>query len=70
MPKNEVIRYLSLIDVSLVNLRKTDTFKSVIPSKIFEAAALCKPILLGLEGETKQLIQNLIVDYVMSQKTN
>ena len=57
MPKNEVIRYLSLIDVSLVNLRKTDTFKSVIPSKIFEAAALCKPILLGLEGETKQLIQ-------------
>ncbi len=56
VPKNEVIRYLSLIDVSLVNLKKSETFKSVIPSKIFEAAALSKPILLGLEGESKKLI--------------
>ena len=46
------------MDVSLVNLRKSDTFKTVIPSKIFEAAALQKPILLGLEGETKEIIQS------------
>jgi glycosyltransferase involved in cell wall biosynthesis len=45
------------MDVSLVNLKKSDTFKTVIPSKIFEAAALQKPILLGLEGETKEIIQ-------------
>lgn len=56
--KNVVHRYLSLMDVSLVNLKKSDTFKTVIPSKIFEAAALQKPILLGLEGETKELIQS------------
>lgn len=56
--KAEVIRYLSLMDVALVNLRKSDTFKTVIPSKIFEAAAMKKPILLGLEGETEQIIKN------------
>jgi len=56
--KDVVSRYLSLMDVSLVNLRKSDTFKTVIPSKIFEAAALQKPILLGLEGETKEIIQS------------
>jgi glycosyltransferase involved in cell wall biosynthesis len=56
--KNEVVRYLSLMDVSLVNLIKSDTFKTVIPSKIFEAAALQKPILLGLEGETKDIIES------------
>lgn len=56
--KDVVSRYLSLMDVSLVNLKKSDTFKTVIPSKIFEAAALQKPILLGLEGETKEIIQS------------
>ena len=58
VPKHEVVRYLSLMDVALVNLRKSDTFKTVIPSKIFEAAALQKPILLGLEGETKGIIES------------
>ena len=58
VPKHEVVRYLSLIDVALVNLKKSDTFKTVIPSKIFEAAALQKPILLGLEGETKGIIES------------
>ena len=57
VPKHEVVRYLSLMDVALVNLKKSDTFKTVIPSKIFEAAALQKPILLGLEGETKGIIE-------------
>jgi glycosyltransferase involved in cell wall biosynthesis len=56
--KKEVVDYLSLMDVALVNLRKSDTFKTVIPSKIFEAAAMEKPILLGLEGETKEIIEN------------
>lgn len=56
--KKEVVDYLSLMDVALVNLRKSDTFLTVIPSKIFEAAAMEKPILLGLEGETKGIIQS------------
>lgn len=55
--KKEVVRYLSLMDVALVNLKRSDTFLTVIPSKIFEAAAMEKPILLGLEGETKNIIQ-------------
>lgn len=58
VPKSKVVRYLSLMDVALVNLKKSDTFKTVIPSKIFEAAALQKPILLGLEGETKGIIES------------
>lgn len=56
--KKEIVDYLSLMDVALVNLRRSDTFLTVIPSKIFEAAAMEKPILLGLEGETKGIIEN------------
>ncbi len=55
--KQEIKKYISIIDVSLVNLKKSDTFKSVIPSKIFENASMLKPILLGVEGESKDIIQ-------------
>ncbi len=54
--KEEVADYLALVDASLVPLRKSDTFKTVIPSKIFESAAMRKPILLGVEGQAKQIL--------------
>ncbi len=57
--KNEIKEYISIIDAGLVNLKKSDTFKAVIPSKIFELAGMHKPILLGVEGEAKKLV----VDY-------
>ena len=57
VPKHEVNKYILMSDAALVNLRKSKTFKSVIPSKIFENVALLKPILLGVEGESKQLIE-------------
>ena len=55
--KNNVVNYLSICDVSLVPLRKNDNFKSVLPSKIFEACAMKKPILLGVEGQAKKIIE-------------
>ena len=57
IPKAEVINYISISDVSLITLRKKDTFTKVIPSKIFENAAMTKPILLGVQGEAKQIIE-------------
>jgi len=56
--KKEVVDYLNLMDVALVNLKSSDTFLTVIPSKIFEAAAVGKPILLGLKGETQKIIED------------
>jgi len=55
--KEKIGDYISLIDAALVPLRKSDTFKTVIPSKIFENAAMLKPILLGVEGEAKSIIE-------------
>ena len=58
VPKNEIRNYISVIDFALVNLSKTDTFKTVIPSKIFELCAMEKPILLGVSGESKEIIES------------
>ena len=56
VPKEKVSDYLNICDAALVPLIKSDTFKTVLPSKIFEAAALQKPILLGVEGQAKALV--------------
>lgn len=55
--KSEVASYISILDIALVNLKKSSTFKHVLPSKIFELCAMEKPILLGVEGEAKKLIE-------------
>lgn len=57
VPKSELKNISSIIDISLVNLMKSPTFQSVIPSKIFENAAMQKPILLGVDGEAKFIIE-------------
>jgi glycosyltransferase involved in cell wall biosynthesis len=57
VPKDQVPEYLSIIDISLVPLKKSDNFKTVIPSKIFESAAMMKPILLGVEGQAQEIIE-------------
>jgi glycosyltransferase involved in cell wall biosynthesis len=56
-PKSMMPSYWALSDVSLVLLRKTDLFKTVIPSKIFEAMAMAKPIIIGVEGESEAIVR-------------
>lgn len=57
-PKSKMPNLWALCDVSLVLLRKTDLFKTVIPSKIFEAMAMAKPIVIGVEGESREIIED------------
>jgi len=56
-PKNRVPYLLALSDVSIVHLRDTPVFQTVIPSKIFEAMALKRPIVLGVRGESEEIIR-------------
>ena len=58
VPKSEVSRYISILDVCLINLRKSPLFTSVIPSKIFENAGMEIPILMGVGGEAKSIIES------------
>lgn len=58
VPKSEVVRYWSLLDVSVIHLKKTDLFKTVIPSKIFESMGMELPILLGVQGESADIVRS------------
>ena len=54
-PKIEVLKMLKSCHGYIVPLKKLDLFLGAIPSKIFDALALSKPILLGVAGEAKSL---------------
>lgn len=55
LPKAKMREVLAAIDVALIPLKKLDLFKGAIPSKIFENLAMKNPVLLGVEGEAKEL---------------
>ena len=55
--KDQVARYWSLLDVSIIHLKRTDLFKTVIPSKLFECMAMGIPVLHGVEGESAEIVE-------------
>ena len=55
--KEKVPGMIAASDVCLVLLRRTSVFKTVIPSKIFEALAMERPIILGVEGESAEIVK-------------
>jgi glycosyltransferase involved in cell wall biosynthesis len=57
LDKKRMPDVLSISDVSLVHLRKTDLFQTVLPSNIFEAAAMERPIILGVQGDSADIIK-------------
>jgi len=57
VPKDEVARYWSLLDVSVIHLRRTELFSTVIPSKLFECMGMGIPVLHGVEGESARIVE-------------
>lgn len=57
LPRGEMPDVLAATDISLVVLSNSPLFRAVIPSKIFEAMGASKPIILGVEGESAEIIR-------------
>jgi glycosyltransferase involved in cell wall biosynthesis len=56
LPKADMPAIWTATDASLIVLRRSNTFTKVLPSKMFEAMAMARPIILGIEGESKALL--------------
>jgi len=57
-PKDAISAYWSVCDVALVHLKDEPVFETVIPSKMFEAMAVGRPILLvAREGEATAIVR-------------
>ena len=55
-PKKNMPELWSLSSVSVVLLKKSALFKTVIPSKIVESMAMERPVILGVEGESAEFV--------------
>jgi hypothetical protein len=62
--KSEVARYWSLLDVSIIHLRRTALFETVIPSKLFECMGMGIPVLHGVAGESAGIVEREGVGWV------
>ena len=70
VPKDQVPRYWSLLDVSIIHLRKADLYTSVIPSKLFECMGMGIPVLHGVAGESAVIVQTEQVGDVFESENN
>jgi glycosyltransferase involved in cell wall biosynthesis len=52
-----VPRYWSLLNVSIIHLRKAGNFTQVIPSKLFECMGMGIPVLHGVAGESAEIVE-------------
>ncbi|MET4231325.1 colanic acid biosynthesis glycosyl transferase WcaI [Bradyrhizobium sp. I1.8.5] len=56
---DEIVDYWHLSDFTLVLLKNTPLFKTVLPSKVFEALATGTPIITNVRGELERLLEPL-----------
>jgi glycosyltransferase involved in cell wall biosynthesis len=57
VPRAEIPDYLAASDVSLVTLKASDLFKTVLPSKMFESMAAARAIVLAVDGEARAVLE-------------
>ena len=54
--RHRVPSLLAASDMMLVTLRPSEVFRTVLPSKMFEAMAASRPIVLSVEGEARDTV--------------
>ncbi|HYW68771.1 MAG TPA: glycosyltransferase family 4 protein [bacterium] len=57
-PRERIPLILNASDVVLVHLKDDPLFDTVIPSKIFEAMAVAKPLIHAVKGESARIVTN------------
>src|ERR1035437_2303254 len=57
-PREKIPAFISASDVCLVLLKKADVFKTVIPTKMLEFMSCARPVLLGVDGQARQIVED------------
>ncbi|WP_018394770.1 glycosyltransferase family 4 protein [Bacillus sp. 37MA] len=56
-PKQKIPDFCNASDICTAVLKKVDTFKTVYPNKVFDYMSCAKPILLGIDGVARELVE-------------
>jgi glycosyltransferase involved in cell wall biosynthesis len=56
LPKHEIPHIIAESGAALIHLKKNPLFTTVIPSKMFELMSMDIPIIMGVEGEARNMV--------------
>jgi len=56
-PREKIPAYISASDACLVHLKKSDIFKTVIPTKMLEFMSCARPVILGVDGLAREIVE-------------
>lgn len=56
-PRERIPAYIAGSDVCLVMLKKTELFKTVIPTKLLEYMSCEKPVIVAVDGQARQIVE-------------
>jgi glycosyltransferase involved in cell wall biosynthesis len=56
-PREKIPAFISASNACLVLLKKTDVFKTVIPTKMLEFMSCARPVILGVDGQARQILE-------------
>jgi len=69
-PREKIPAFISASDACLVLLRKTDIFKTVIPTKMLEFMSCARPVILGVEGQARAIIEGANAGIAIEPENN
>jgi colanic acid biosynthesis glycosyl transferase WcaI len=56
-PRERIPAFISASEACLVLLKKTDIFKTVIPTKMLEFMSCARPVIVGVDGQARQIVE-------------
>lgn len=56
-PRDRIPSYIVASDACLVLLRKTDVFRTVIPTKMLEFMSCARPVILAVDGQARSIVE-------------
>jgi glycosyltransferase involved in cell wall biosynthesis len=56
-PREKIPAFISASDACLVLLKKTEVFKTVIPTKMLEFMSCSRPVVLGVDGQARKIVE-------------
>jgi glycosyltransferase involved in cell wall biosynthesis len=57
-PREKIPSYICASDVCLVLLKKTELFKTVLPTKMLEFMSCARPVILGVDGQARTILED------------
>lgn len=66
LPKSEGRKFLSAADVCIVTLKDLKIFEGAIPTKLIDYMACKRPVLCGVKGEAKEIVEDAKCGYVFN----